>query len=136
MIAEPMPGRGKPMRPAIVVAEDNTMLRHYFVDVFESEGYEVLPACDGLDAFELLLDRRDASILVTDIDMPRMDGLTLAERARERLRDIDVLYVSGRDRSDIDCRGVPGSMFVRKPCMPDTLRQALLALRGDLELVA
>jgi CheY-like chemotaxis protein len=124
------------MRPAIVVAEDDAMLRDYFVAVLESEGYEVLPACDGLDAFELLQDRRDARILMTDIDMPRMDGLTLAERVRERLRDIDVLYVSGRDSSDIAHRSVPGSLFVRKPCMPDALLGALLALPGDFELVA
>ena len=136
MIAEPRSRGGTSVRPAIVVAEDDELLRRYFVTVLELEGYEVLPACDGLDALELLQTRRDACVLVTDIDMPRMDGFALAERIRDCRREVDVVYVSGRDHDDIARRGVPGSMFLPKPWTPDALRDAMFARPGDVELVA
>jgi CheY-like chemotaxis protein len=122
------------IRRIVVVAEDNDILRRYFVDVLETAGYEVLEASDGLDALELLLGRPDAGVLLTDIDMPRMDGFTLACRARECHGEIDILYVSARDRSEVARRGVPGSSFLQKPCMPRALCDAMIALTGKIML--
>jgi CheY-like chemotaxis protein len=120
----------------IILAEDNDMLRRYFVDVLEIAGYEVLPARDGLEAFALLRDRPDASALVTDIEMPRMDGFTLARRARECFGEVDVLYVSGSAAGEFARRGVSRSSFLPKPCTPSALRDAVLALLGKAALVA
>jgi CheY-like chemotaxis protein len=123
-------------RPTIILAEDDEMLRRYFIDVLEIAGYRVLPAGDGLDAFALVHDRPDASVLITDVHMPRMDGFTLARRARECRGEIDVLYVSGCDAREFAQRGVPGSSFLPKPCTPRALCDAMLALSGKTALVA
>ncbi len=115
-------------RSTIIVAEDNDMVRGYFVDVLEVAGYEVLAAGDGLGAFELLRERPDARVLLTDIEMPGMDGLALAHRARAYSRDIDVLYVSGGDREKVARQAVPGSLFLAKPCMSKVLCEAVAGM--------
>src|SRR5216684_2373577 len=99
-------------RSTIIVAEDNDMVRGYFVDVLEVAGYEVLAAGDGLGAFELLRERPDARVLLTDIEMPGMDGL----------------YVSGGDREKVARQAVPGSLFLAKPCMSKVLCEAVAGM--------
>ena len=121
-------------RPTVVVAEDDEILRRYFVDVLEFEGYEVLSAGDGIDAFQLVYDRPDTRALVTDIDMPRMDGFTLARWVREIRDNLDVIYVSGRHEVELIGRRVPGSLFLSKPCTPDSLLCAMQGLLGPATL--
>jgi CheY-like chemotaxis protein len=115
-------------KSTVIVAEDNDMLRRYFVDVLEAAGYEVLSAGDGLGAFELLRDRPDAGALLTDIEMPGMDGLALARHARAYSCEIGVLYVSGGDRDRVDREAVPGSLFLAKPCMSRALCEAIAGM--------
>ena len=117
-----------PPRLAVIVAEDDELLRRYFTDVLEIAGYQVLPACDGLDALGLLRTRPDVGALMTDIEMPRMDGLTLARRARQCRADIAVIYVSGLKDSDVARSAVPGSTFLSKPCSPAALHAAMRAI--------
>src|SRR5262249_4364369 len=105
-----------PMRGSVIVAEDDDLLREFFVVVLEHGGYQVLPARDGQDALDLLSAGGDVSVLITDIEMPRIDGLELACRARQRRRELRVLYVSSWERAEVADRTVPGSRFLRKPC--------------------
>ncbi len=115
-------------RPTVILAEDDDMVRSYFVDVLEFAGYEVLSAGDGLGAVELLRGRPDVGVLLTDVEMPRMDGLTLARRARELRREIGVLYVSGCDKREVAGHAVPGSVFLAKSCKSRVLCEAVAAM--------
>jgi CheY-like chemotaxis protein len=117
-------------RSTVIIAEDNDMLRSYFVDVLETAGYEVLSADDGVGAFELLRSRPDAGVLLTDVEMPGMDGLALAQRAREYSCEIGVLYVSGGDRDRVAREAVPRSLFLAKPCMSRALCEAVAGMLG------
>jgi CheY-like chemotaxis protein len=115
-------------RLTVIVAEDNRIVRQYLADVLEIAGYEVLPAQDGLDALGLLCARPDVGVLVTDIEMPRMDGLALARHARQCRAEIAVIYVSGLDHADVVRSAVPGSTFLSKPCSPRDLHAAMRAV--------
>ncbi len=114
---------------AIIVADDDEFVRRYLVDVLEFAGYEILPASTGLSAFDLVLRRPDVRVLVTDVQMPEMDGLSLARRAREIRPDIEVIYVSGGERSEMAAHSlVPGSCFLQKPCRATVLLKAIAIL--------
>jgi CheY-like chemotaxis protein len=63
---------------------------------------------------------------VTDVRMPRMDGWTLAERARLLHPGMPVLYVTGY--SDVTARPVPGGQVVSKPFRPGALSSTVDAL--------
>jgi two-component system, chemotaxis family, sensor kinase CheA len=67
----------------LLVAEDSAFFREQVVRMLEDEGAEVLATADGQSAWELLESRRaELDLVVTDIEMPRMDGFELTRRIR------------------------------------------------------
>jgi CheY-like chemotaxis protein len=72
------PGRS----PTVLVVDDSITTRHLERNVLESLGYNVLQAADGLEACKILAGQR-VDLVLTDIEMPRMDGLELIRRIRE-----------------------------------------------------
>jgi CheY-like chemotaxis protein len=83
------------MRPVILLAEDEAMLRVIAVEMLEDAGFQVFEAADGLEALELLKSNPDISLLVSDIKMPRMDGYTLVEQGLTLKPDLKILLMSG-----------------------------------------
>jgi CheY-like chemotaxis protein len=84
------------MQPApILVVEDDEDTRRYAVSVLEDAGYVVLIACDAVEAFVLLEENPAIGLMFTDIVMPRIDGLMLADMARLRHPGLRVLYATG-----------------------------------------
>lgn len=67
--------------PSILIAEDEPALLELLSEVLEEAGYEVAAARDGVEALEQL-ERRPFDLLLTDIRMPRVDGLELLARIR------------------------------------------------------
>lgn len=115
-------------RLTVIVADDNEPVRRYLADVLQIAGYEVLLAQDGLDALKLLCARPDVGALITDVEMPRMDGLALARHARQCRAEIGIIYVSGLDHADVVRSAVPGSTVLSKPCSPRDLHAAVRAI--------
>ena len=94
-------------RPRILVVDDSLTTRTLERYILEAAGYEVDVAADGSEALSRLHERHyDA--LVTDVDMPRLDGISLAERVREQpvLRDLPVILVTSLDSADDRTRGL------------------------------
>ncbi len=116
---------------AVVVADDDDDVRDYFADVLEGGGYEVLSACNGFHALDIIRRRRDVRVLLTDIRMPQMDGFSLARQARDSRPDLEVVYASGyaasRDSSDAL---VAGSRMLAKPCKAAAILDAMAAVLG------
>lgn len=65
----------------IIVVDDDANARNALVDLFEEIGYVVYPAEDGVDALELL-SRTDPHIVLTDLQMPRLDGVSLIRKGK------------------------------------------------------
>ncbi|MDC0254357.1 response regulator [Bacteriovoracales bacterium] len=68
----------------IIIIDDSVTLRMQLKTKFESEGYEIIEAEDGLMGLDTILHHLDASFIISDINMPGMDGLTMLEVVKEK----------------------------------------------------
>jgi len=104
------------MRGTILVAEDDRNLRRVLRAMLAREGYEVAEAIDGAAAAEWL-DGRRADALVTDIRMPKMDGLALFRHCRERHPELPVILVTAYGRIEDAVEAMRGGAFdyISKP---------------------
>ncbi|MBU5637621.1 response regulator [Geomonas sp. Red69] len=94
-------------RVSVLVAEDSITSRTLLKNILESAGYEVRTAVDGADALSQLKSQA-CDVVISDIEMPRMDGFQLTEaiRADGRLSTLPVILVTGLEsRSDRE-RGI------------------------------
>ncbi|MEP6999299.1 MAG: response regulator, partial [bacterium] len=94
-------------RLRVLIADDSMTTRALEQSVLEAAGYEVAVAVDGLDAWRQLQEN-GADLLVTDIEMPNMDGLTLCQtvRASARFANLPVVLVTSLDNPDARERGL------------------------------
>ena len=78
----------------ILLAEDDTSMREYLQRALQRVGYEVAAVGCGTEAMPLLESER-FDLLLTDIVMPEMDGIELAQKAAEMVPDIRVMFITG-----------------------------------------
>ncbi|CAN7160978.1 Hpt domain-containing protein [Acidovorax sp. LjRoot118] len=83
--------------PLILVVDDSITVRRVTQRLLQREGYRVALAADGLQALERLQDERP-TVVLSDIEMPRMDGFDLARniRADGALRDLPIIMITSR----------------------------------------
>lgn len=118
----------------ILVAEDDRHINRVIAMWLQRHGHEVHSAYDGNEAMELL---REVSpdLLVTDVNMPGMDGLDLLAAARaESLLDHPAIVLTSRcDQGEIESRAESlGAMVHPKPFSPHHLTEAVeSALKND-----
>jgi PAS domain S-box-containing protein len=101
-------------RPAVLVVDDEPSLRDSVAQTLRRSGFEVYVAADGLEALEVARGQR-FGVLVTDLVMPNMDGITLAERLREGRPDLPVLFITGHAAVDFARRLPLDAPVLRKP---------------------
>jgi two-component system, response regulator PdtaR len=101
--------------PAILIVEDEFLLRMDSAEVIEKAGFEVIQAANADEAIAILTERPNIHVVFTDIQMPgSMDGLKLARFVRDRWPPIKILATSGLVRVKDD--ELPaGSVFLPKP---------------------
>jgi two-component system chemotaxis sensor kinase CheA len=94
-------------RRRVMVVDDSITTRTLESSVLEAAGYEVMTAVDGADGWRLLQER-GADLVVSDVEMPRMDGLQLCEtiRASARFRSLPVILVTGLETPEHRARGL------------------------------
>jgi two-component system cell cycle response regulator CpdR len=78
----------------ILLAEDDDSMRVYLARALERVGYDVVAVDNGLSAVPLL-ENEPFDLLLTDIVMPQMDGIELAQKAAEIAPDIRVMFITG-----------------------------------------
>lgn len=125
-----------PVRPRVLLVEDHADTRLMYAEYLRPD-YETSEAGDGVAALEALREGLP-DIIVTDLALPRMDGFELIARLRadERLRSIPVIALSGYSGAELDARvrAAGPSVVIQKPCLPETLVQALRnQLKGRTE---
>ena len=96
-VADPQTAPAQQYLPTIMVVDDSLTVRKITSRLLLREGYQVILAKDGVDALEHLLDA-PPDVILSDIEMPRMDGFDFVRnlRADERLRDIPVIMITSR----------------------------------------
>jgi len=87
-----------PTQPTVMIVDDSLTVRKITGRLLEREGYKVVTAKDGSDALEKLLEPPLPDVILSDIEMPRMDGFDLLRniRADDRTKDIPVVMITSR----------------------------------------
>lgn len=93
----PQAQAAEPQAPLVLVVDDSLTVRRVTQRLLVREGYRVALAKDGLDALEKLAEERPA-VLLSDIEMPRMDGFDLLRNVRSdaRLQGLPVIMITSR----------------------------------------
>ena len=83
------------MKKVILIADDSPTIRKFVSFSLNSNGFEVLAACDGMEAIELL-PTASIDLIITDLNMPNMDGFELIKTVRgdESNKDIPIIILS------------------------------------------
>lgn len=112
------------MSHVVLVVDDDPDVLAVLVDMLEDLGCKVMTANSGPEALEVLRNSAQITALITDINMPGMDGHELAERARGLRPSLKMLQVSGREPR----RG--GLPLIRKPFTEDDLARVMRDTTG------
>lgn len=94
-------------RQRVLVVDDSISVRELERQLLAAHGYEVAVAVDGMDAWSRLREW-PCDLVVTDVDMPRLDGIELTRSIKQdpHLRTLPVVIVSYRDRPEDRARGL------------------------------
>jgi two-component system response regulator RegX3 len=82
----------------ILIVDDEEHVRASLKQVLERAGYEVAVAATGNEGLELM-QREGADLVITDVIMPGIDGITTARKIRERFRNTRIIVISGGGKS-------------------------------------
>ena len=110
--------------PLVMVVDDSITVRRVTQRLLKREGYRVVLAADGLQALERLQDEKP-TVVLSDIEMPRMDGFDLARNIRSdpRLRDLPIIMITSRiaEKHREHARELGVDHYLGKPYSEDEL---------------
>jgi chemotaxis protein histidine kinase CheA len=116
-----------------LVVDDSISARRMTAQLFKDAGFEVQTAIDGLDAVAIL-DRSVPDVIMTDLEMPRMNGLELTAhvRAKQQTRHVPIVMITSRStekhRQLAQAKGV--DLYLTKPFSSDDLLRHVGTLAG------
>ena len=113
----------------VLIAEDERALRRLSATVLGQAGYQTLEAVDGQQALDLYtVHARSIVMVVTDVVMPRMGGIELADRLRRANPALPILFVTGYvEQSQALHDSAAGAPVLLKPFSPEALLRAISA---------
>ncbi|VEH25026.1 chemotaxis protein [Bordetella hinzii] len=122
-------------RRRVLVVDDSLTVRELERKLLLNRGYDVAVAVDGMEGWNMLRGET-FDLVITDVDMPRMDGIELVTRlkADARLRDTPVMVVSYKDREEDRQRGLDAGAdyyLAKSSFHDDALMQAVEDLIGE-----
>jgi CheY-like chemotaxis protein len=120
------------LAPAILIVEDEWLIREVIARYLESHGWAVLEACSGEEAAEILANGHSIDVLFTDIRLGGLlNGWDVAEAFRRSRPDAPVIYTSGNALPPQ--RDVAGSVFIAKPYKVDAVLRACEHARNGVK---
>lgn len=116
------------MPKKILIVDDSESIREVVSFTLENEGFEVLVANDGTDALKFL-DGRKIDMIITDLHMPEMDGITLIKHVREMeaYQRIPILFLTTESQTakKMEAKEAGATGWIIKPFVPAKLIAAL-----------
>ena len=116
------------MGKRVLTVDDSKTMRDMVRFTLSGAGFEVVEAEDGAKALSLL-DGTRVDLIITDINMPNMDGVTLVKRVRagtsHRSIPILILTTEGGDQKKAEGRAAGATGWIVKPFAPDKLLQVV-----------
>jgi two-component system capsular synthesis sensor histidine kinase RcsC len=123
---------GDPNGVRILVVEDDAQFRALVRDMLEDDGYAVTPVQDGLEAVATM-DREGFDLVITDLLMPRMNGLQLLMVVRERWPHVPVIAITawGDPRLVSESQAHGAVTCLQKPFTMQSLKHAVQEVCHD-----
>jgi CheY-like chemotaxis protein len=123
-----------PETETILLVEDEEPIQYVIREILERRGYHVLVASDGAQALMVsgaFKDRID--LVLTDVVMPRMNGLDMAKCMALQRPSVKILYMSGYTETILSERErtAPGRYFLRKPFVAHSLARKVREVLDD-----
>ncbi len=110
------------MKRNVLVVDDSTLVRKYHSSILKEAGFEIFTAADGYEALEKALSI-NMDLVLCDINMSRMDGITFVEKYRKEGYETPVIMISTQaDAVDkLKAYEAGANVYITKPIQPDIL---------------
>lgn len=119
------------MMKNILVVDDSPVVRSFHMNILKTAGFTADGASDGLDALEKALAKH-YDLILCDINMPNMDGLTFIRKYREEERETPIIIITTQEESIHRRKGfeVGANIYVVKPAKPQKLVMHISMMLG------
>lgn len=109
----------------IMVVDDSEVIRFQLSTDLTKEGHEVVEAHDGLHGLQVLQENKDVKVIICDVNMPEMDGLTMCENISkdEEVNKIPIVMLTTQNSPELKAKGKSLGViaWVTKPYKPAAL---------------
>ncbi|MBG3878975.1 response regulator [Desulfovibrio oxamicus] len=122
------------MSKHILIVDDSKTVRNLVAFIMKKEGFKVTTAEDGLDGLEKLYSSENVDLIISDVNMPRMDGFTFIKTVREQdaYRDLPIVVLSteGQEKDIQMGMSLGANLYMVKPAQPEKMVKNIKMLLG------
>ncbi len=123
------------MSKKVLIVDDSEVTRNFHAYILRSAGFRVVSAQDGAQALELLYLEGDVDLVLTDLNMPNLDGLSFIRKIREsqEFSNLPIIIVTTLDESRDKEKGFQAgaNYYLTKPARPAYLLEGIRVVLGE-----
>ena len=116
------------MSKTVLIVDDSEFVRNYHSSILRDASFQVVTACDGMDALEKLFTHA-CDLVLTDINMQRMDGYEFIRRVRaeKQYEQLPIVIISTEGQTKDRKKGFEAgaNLYIVKPCSPEVMMETL-----------
>ena len=120
------------MAKTVMVVDDSASLRTVVGMALKGAGYEVIEGCDGRDALSKLINTQKVNLIITDLNMPNMDGIefviNVKQHPKHKFTPIIMLTTEGQESKKQQGQAAGVKAWVLKPFRPEQMLDAVSKL--------
>jgi CheY-like chemotaxis protein len=122
------------MPKVALVVDDESSVRAYVKTVLENSGYQTLEAADGIHGLEIVRKiGLGLDLVVSDINMPEMDGINMACLVRDEFPAMPIVLISGYAHIERQNHPEISLQLIQKPFLPTALMDAVMEAKHKAE---
>ncbi len=118
----------------ILIVDDSSMIRLVVSKAAKKMGYEIIEASNGQEGLDQLLKNSDVSLILSDVNMPVMDGLQMVAKIKEdeKLKFIPIVMLTTESKDELKQQGraLGVKAWMVKPFNEKTFTKAMMKLLG------
>lgn len=116
----------------VLVVDDSETVRQQVTQALQGAGYPVLEAWDGVEGLSMATEDTSVSMVILDVNMPRMNGLEMLDKLRDARPDVPVLVLTTEAQPSLieRARKAGAKGWLVKPIKPDLLAAAVKRVLG------
>jgi two-component system chemotaxis response regulator CheY len=115
----------------IMIVDDSTSLRQLVIMALKSENYDVIEACDGIDALSKLSGAK-IHLIISDINMPNMDGISFVKELKKnpsyKFTPVIMLTTESQEGKKREAQAAGAKAWIVKPFQPQQMLSAVAKL--------